>query len=48
MIRADEEAFVSGEEKKYLEEQMAVALIRSGLRVNRSEKLSHKGRARKH
>jgi hypothetical protein len=48
LIRADEEAFVSGEEKKYLEEQMAVALIRSGLRVNRSEKLSHKGRARKH
>jgi hypothetical protein len=48
LIRADEEAFVSGEEKKYLEEQMAVALIRGGLRVNRSEKLSHKGRARKH
>jgi hypothetical protein len=48
LIRADEEAFVSGEEKKYLEEQMAVALIRGGLQVNRSEKLSHKGRARKH
>jgi hypothetical protein len=48
LIRADEEAFVSGEEKKYLEQQMAVALIRGGLRVNRSEKLSHKGRARKH
>jgi hypothetical protein len=47
LIRADEEAFVSGQEKKYLEEQMAVALIRGGLRVNRSEKLSHKGRARK-
>ncbi len=48
LIRADEEAFVSGEEKTYLEEQMAVALIRGGLRVNRSEKLSHKGRARRH
>jgi hypothetical protein len=48
LIRADEEAFVSGEEKKYLEEQMAVALIRGGLQVSRSEKLSHKGRARKH
>jgi hypothetical protein len=48
LIRADEEAFVSGEERKYLEQQMAVALIRGGLRVNRSEKLSHKGRARKH
>jgi hypothetical protein len=48
LIRADEEAFVSGEEKKYLEEQMAVALIRSGLQLNRSEKLSHKGRARRH
>jgi hypothetical protein len=48
LIRADEEAFVSGEEKAYLEEQMAVALIRDGLRVNRSEKLAHKGRARKH
>jgi hypothetical protein len=48
LIRADEEAFVSGDEKKYLEEQMAVALIRGGLQVNRSEKLSHKGRARKH
>jgi hypothetical protein len=48
LIRADEEAFVSGEEKKFLEEQMAVALIRGGLAVNRSEKLSHKGRARKH
>jgi hypothetical protein len=48
MIRADEEAFVSGEEKKYLEEQMAVALIRGGLTVARSEKLSHKGRARRH
>ncbi|MBN2085693.1 MAG: DNA double-strand break repair nuclease NurA [Anaerolineales bacterium] len=48
LIRADEEAFVSGEEKQYLEEQMAVTLIRGGLRFNRSEKLSHKGRARKH
>ena len=48
LIRADEEAFISGEEKQYLEEQMAVALIRGGLRVSRSEKLSHKGRARKH
>jgi hypothetical protein len=48
LIRADEEAFVSGEEKTYLEEQMAIALIRDGLRVNRSEKLSHKGRARRH
>jgi hypothetical protein len=48
LIRADEEAFVSGGEKRYLEEQMAVALIRGGLQVNRSEKLSHKGRARKH
>jgi hypothetical protein len=48
LIRADEEAFVSGQEKSYLEDQMAVALIRGGLRVNRSEKLSHKGRARKH
>lgn len=48
LIRADEEAFVSGEEKAYLEEQMAVALIRDGLRVNRSEKLAHKGRARRH
>ncbi len=48
LIRADEEAFISGEETNYLEEQMSVAMIRSGLRVNRSEKLSHKGRARKH
>lgn len=48
LIRADEEAFISGEEKKYLEEQMAIALIRGGMRVNRSEKLSHKGRARRH
>lgn len=48
LIRADEEAFISGEEKNYLEEQMAIALIRDGLRVNRSEKLSHKGRARRH
>ena len=48
LIRADEEAFVSGEEKQYLEEQMAVSLIRGGLRLSRSEKLSHKGRARKH
>ncbi len=48
LIRADEEAFVSGEEKQYLEEQMAIALIRGGMRVSRSEKLSHKGRARKH
>ena len=48
LIRADEEAYVSGEERMYLEQQMAVALIRGGLRVNRSEKLSHKGRARKH
>jgi hypothetical protein len=48
LIRADEEAFVSGEGKRHLEEQMAVALIRGGLQVNRSEKLSHKGRARKH
>jgi hypothetical protein len=48
LIRADEEAFISGEEKNYLEEQMAVALIRDGLRVNRSEKLSHKARARRH
>jgi hypothetical protein len=48
LIRADEEAFVSGEEKQFLEEQMAVSLIRGGLRVSRSEKLSHKGRARKH
>jgi hypothetical protein len=47
LIRADEEAFVSGEEKKHLEQQIAVALIRGGVRVNRSEKLSHKGRARK-
>jgi hypothetical protein len=48
LIRADEEAFVSGEEKKYLEQQMAIALIRGGMRVSRSEKLNHKGRARKH
>jgi len=48
LIRADEEAFVSGEEKQYLEQEMAIALIRGGMRVNRSEKLSHKGRARKH
>jgi hypothetical protein len=48
LIRADEEAFISGEDKKYLEGQMAIALIRGGMRVNRSEKLSHKGRARKH
>jgi hypothetical protein len=48
LIRADEEAFVSGEEKRYLEEQMAIALIRGGMRVGRSEKLNHKGRARKH
>jgi hypothetical protein len=48
LIRADEEAFVSGEDRKYLEQEMAVALIRGGMRVNRSEKLSHKGRARKH
>jgi hypothetical protein len=48
LIRADEEAFISGEDKKYLEQQMAIALIRGGMRVNRSEKLSHKGRARKH
>jgi hypothetical protein len=48
LIRADEEAFVSGEEKQFLEEQMAVSLIRGGLRLSRSEKLSHKGRARKH
>ncbi|MGD0174687.1 MAG: DNA double-strand break repair nuclease NurA [Anaerolineales bacterium] len=48
LIRADEEAFVSGEEKQYLEGQMAIALIRGGMRVSRSEKLSHKGRARKH
>jgi len=47
LIRADEEAFVSGQEKNYLEDQMAVALIRGGLQVKRSEKLSHKGRARK-
>lgn len=48
LIRADEEAFVSGEEKQYLEEQMAIALIRGGMRVSRSEKLNHKGRARRH
>jgi hypothetical protein len=48
LIRADEEAFVSGKDTKYLEQQMAVSLIRSGLRSSRSEKLSHKGRARKH
>jgi hypothetical protein len=48
LIRADEEAFVSGEEKSYLEDQMAIALIHDGLRVQRSEKLSHKGRARRH
>ncbi len=48
LIRADEEAFISGEDKNYLEQEMAIALIRGGMRVNRSEKLSHKGRARKH
>jgi hypothetical protein len=47
LIRADEEAFISSQEKAYLDGQMAVALIRDGLRVSRSEKLSHKGRARK-
>jgi hypothetical protein len=47
LIRADEEAFISGEEKNYLERQLAAALIRGGLPVNRSEKLAHKGRARK-
>jgi hypothetical protein len=47
LIRADEEAFISGEEKKYLEQQVAAALIRGGLPVSRSEKLAHKGRARK-
>jgi hypothetical protein len=47
LIRADEEAFISGVDTGYLEDQISVALIRGGLRVNRSEKLSHKGRARK-
>jgi hypothetical protein len=47
LIRADEEAFVSAGEKAILDQEIAREFARHGILPRRSEKLSHKGRARR-
>jgi hypothetical protein len=47
LIRADEEAFVSSAERAFFEREMAREFAKHDLYLRRSEKLEHKGRARR-
>jgi hypothetical protein len=47
LIRADEEAFISTTERAFFEREMAREFAKHDLYLRRSEKLEHKGRARR-